>query len=294
VAAFLAGRNHLTFKAYRADLEDFSTFTGATSPEAATGVLLSRGQGGANEPGLAYKASLIDRGLAAATVNRRLAALRSLVKLARLLGLVSWSLDVEGARAEAYRDTRGPGRVGFLCLLDELATRLDAKARRDRAAVRLLYDLGLRRAEVVSLDLEHLNLETGKLQVLGKGRTSRVPLTLPPQTLAVLAAWLEVRGPAPGPIFVNFDRAGKGKRLTGTSLYRIVRALGKAAGVTARPHGLRHAAITEALEVTGGNVEAAQQFARHRDPRITIRYNDNRKDLAGEVARLVAARGTRL
>src|SRR5262249_49265582 len=58
--------------------------------------LLAAGPGPANELALRYQADLRQRGLAAATVNRRLAALRSLVKLARTLGLVGWSLEVQG------------------------------------------------------------------------------------------------------------------------------------------------------------------------------------------------------
>ena len=86
------------------------------------------------------------------------------------------------------------------------------------------------------------------------------------------------------------SRAGKGRRLTGRSHHRIVKALGEAAGLGAvRPHGLRHAAITEALDATNGNVRAVQRFSRHRDLRVLNTYDDNRQDLAGEVARLVAA-----
>src|SRR5438552_1651316 len=87
-------------------------------------------------------------GVPRSTVSRRLAALRSLVKLARTLGMVPWALDVDGVRAEGYRDTRGPGRDGFRNLLALLRARADAKGARDRAVLRLLYDLGLRRAEV--------------------------------------------------------------------------------------------------------------------------------------------------
>src|SRR5436190_18074487 len=84
-AAFLAGRSPQTLRAYRADLADFARFAGGEGPEDAAGLLLARGQGGANELALAYKAHLQARGLAPASVNRRLAALRSLVKLARTL-----------------------------------------------------------------------------------------------------------------------------------------------------------------------------------------------------------------
>jgi integrase/recombinase XerC len=59
--------------------------------------------------------------------------------------------------------------------------------------------------------------------------------------------------------------------------------------MTARPHGLRHAGITEALDLTKGNIRAVQRFSRHRDLRILNLYDDNRIDLGGDVARLVAA-----
>ena len=59
----------------------------------------------------------------------------------------------------------------------------------------------------------------------------------------------------------------------------------EAAGVRARPHGLRHAAITEALELTGGDVRRVQRFSRHRSLQTLLRYDDNRQDLAGGVAR---------
>lgn len=286
--AFLAGRSAQTLRAYRQDLEGFRDFVGAADLDAAAAALVGRPHGEANALALAYRADLIGRGLAAATINRRLAALRSLVKLARTLGLVAWTLEVENLEAEKYRDTRGPGRDGFLLLLDELDRRVDAKAARDRALVRLLYDLALRRGEVVRLDLEDVDLERGTVAVLGKGRTGKVLLTLPEPTKDALAAWLRHRGEEPGALFVTFDRGHRGARLTSTGLYLVVRELGLRTGRVVRPHGLRHAAITTALDATNGNIRAVQRFSRHRDLRILNVYDDNRADLAGDVARLVA------
>jgi len=287
--AFFGGRNRRTLEAYRQDLESFRAFTGAASLDEAAGLLLSRGLGEANGLALAFRTDLVEKGLSPATVNRRLAAVRSLVKLGRTLGLVPWTLEVAGLKSQAYRDTRGPGRGGFRRLLDELVDRTDRKALRDRAALRLLFDLALRRGEVVSLDVEDLDLEAGTVEVLGKGRLEKTGLTLPEPTKTALRDWLELRGPEPGPLFVNLDRAGKGRRLTGRSLHRIVKALGRQAGLEVRPHGLRHAAITEALDLTRGDVRKVQRFSRHRDLRTLNLYDDAREDLAGEVARLVAA-----
>ncbi len=94
----------------------------------------------------------------------------------------------------------------------------------------------------------------------------------------------------PGPLFLNFDRAKKGRRLTGAGIYALVRKLGRSVGVDVWPHGLRHTAITEALDLTEGDVRAVQRFSRHRDMRVLTVYDDNRTDLAGEVARQVAKR----
>jgi integrase/recombinase XerC len=288
VEAFLAGRNERTMQAYHKDLIDFKNFTSAGDIDEAAHLLLSRGHGAANELVLRYRAHLVERGLAAATVNRRLAALRSMVKLAGTLGMVPWKLEIPGLKSQPYRDTRGPGVDGFRALLKALEGRQDAKASRDRAILWLLYSPALRRGEVVALDLEDVDLGAGTASILGKGRSERETLTLPAETVAALREWIEARGPEQGPLFTNFDRAGKGQRITGTSIYRMVRKLGQQAGINTRPHGLRHAAITEALDKTNGDLRATARFSRHKDIRTLGHYDDNRQDLGGEVAKIVA------
>ena len=138
------------------------------------------------------------------------------------------------------------------------------------------------------LDVEDVDLPGNRISILGRGRSWKEPVTLPEPTLAALAAWLEARGSEPGPLFVNFDRAGKGRRLSGTAVYYIVGRLGSKAGLTVRPQGLRHLAITTALDLTNGDVRAVAEFSRHKDLRPLSRYRDNRYGLAGKVSRLVA------
>lgn len=290
VAAFLAGRSPRTLRAYGEDLRDFATFAGFPPEglEAATTALLAAGQGEANRVALAYRAHLLERGLAPATVNRRISALRSVVALGRTVGRCPWSLEVPAVPSESYRDTRGPGAEGIRQLVALLAGDTDAKGVRDRALLRLLADLALRRAEAVALDVADLDLEAGTATIMGKGRRERERLTLPGPTTEALRAWLAVRGDTPGALFTSLDRARPGHRLTGHSVYRIIQGLGQRVGLTVRPHGLRHAAITAALDLNGGNLRATQRFSRHRDVRTLQRYDDNRADLAGETACLVA------
>ena len=184
VEAFLAGRKPTTLRAYGSDLDDFARFTGSPSRQAAVDLLLDLGQGGANSAALAYRNDLLARELAPATVSRRLAALRSMVKLARTVGRVAWSLDVEAPKAEKYRDTRGPGSDGWRAMLSAAGRAGDTpKARRDRAILRLLHDRGLRRGEVVGLDLADLDLAGGTVEVMGKGRSQSERLTIGPATV---------------------------------------------------------------------------------------------------------------
>lgn len=293
VVAFLAGRNARTVCAYRQDLEAFRQFLRVPTLDAAAQALLTLAPGAAHALALAYQAHLLERGLQAATVNRRLATLRSLVQFAGTVGHVTWTLEIKNVKTQPYRDTMGPGKTAIRAMLTALQARRDAKAQRDRAALRLLYDLGLRRGEVVALDLAQVDLMAGRVAVLGKGRRQPDVLALPEPTQAALQAWLTMRGGHPGPVFTNFDRARKGSgRLTGTSLYRIVRTLGAQVGLTVRPHGLRHTAITEACKAAqahGIALEEVLDFSRHRDVKVLMIYRDRERNVQGTLAALVAA-----
>lgn len=287
--SFLANMTPRTQAAYRQDLTDFARFVMAADLVHAARLLLSCSGGSANGLALEYRTRLVEKGLAPATINRRLSALRSLVRLANTLGLVSWSLSIKGVRSQALRDTRGPQLEGFRQLLKAAGTQSRAKAVRDIAILRLLHDLALRRGEVVSLDLDNLDLAGNRLFVVGKGRTEPEPLTLPRQTKAALMDWLAMRGSQAGPLFTSLDRARKGSgRLSGSGIHAIVKCLGSKAGLKARPHALRHSAITTALDQTNGDVRAVQRFSRHKDIRVLTVYDDQRQDLGGKVASMLA------
>jgi site-specific recombinase XerD len=79
-------------------------------------------------------------------------------------------------------------------------------------------------------------------------------------------------------------------RLTGGGIWKIVRRLGAAAGLTvrARPHGLRHTAITRLLDM-GADLRDAAQFSRHKSIQTLFIYDDRRRDVAGDLTRRLAA-----
>jgi integrase/recombinase XerC len=299
MAAFLADKKPATRRAYIGDLEDFAAACGIESIDRAiTSLIGLEHRRHAVEVVVGYKQKLIDRGASPATVNRRIGTIRALVAYANEMELCPWVLNGKTNKAlrplprQVLRDTRGPGIDGFRALLDSAVNQKDErKAARDVAILRLLWDLGLRRAEVVSLNLEHVDLSGARVHVLGKGRYERIPITLAAETREALESWLEVRGTHPGPLFTAFDHrpAVHGRGLTPGAVYTIVQAIGKHAGVTScRPHGVRHATITHALD-SGYSYRDVQKFSRHRSGDMIPIYDDNRKDMAGEVACAVAA-----
>jgi integrase/recombinase XerC len=291
--AFLAGRRPTTLRAYAKDLADFAAYLGLKDAAAAVESLIAGTAGRANRLALGYKAHLTDRGLAPATVARRLAALRSVVKLGRTLGRVTWAIDIPSPRAEAYRDTRGPGLEGWKSLLAAARKRATTpQGKRDLALVRLMHDLGLRRGEVVSLDLADLDLEAGTVAIIGKGKSEKSNVTLNAPTATALADWVKARGEWPGPLFVRLDRAagpGHPTRLDAGNAARASKALGLRAGLArgTNPHGLRHQGITRALDLAHGDVRKVKRFSRHAKLETLLRYDDNRRDEAGVIAKLL-------
>ena len=85
-----------------------------------------------------------------------------------------------------------------------------------------------------------------------------------------------------------------GKRLSGDGIHDILETMGDKLGATIRPHGLRHAAITAALDDTNGNVREVRDFSGHAGIEVLMKYDDNRKDKGGEVASKVIRRVARL
>jgi integrase/recombinase XerC len=295
--AWLAGRNENTRRAYAQTAADFAAYLTrragqAYAPAQALEALLRAGAGAANLLVLEYRADLLERKLAPSTVALRLSGLRAAVKLARILGLVEWTLEIPaGKSGGAYRDTRGPGRAAVREMMRSLSSRADPAAVRDFAVLRLLYDLGLRRFELAGLDLEHVDLEGKRVAVLRKGKAQRTWLSTPAATVRALEAWLLVRGREPGPLFLGLRGPGRGQRLEVSGVYRAVRRMGLDVGVTTRTHGLRHTAITEAVkraQACGIGLDEVRDFSGHADVRTLLVYRDRERDVQGRIAELVA------
>lgn len=313
---FLRAKGERTVRAYEAALRDFARWTGHGEPGAASAMFLGLAAGDAQAMALDYQRDLLERplwksaeakaagkppsrrGYAPATVNHYVAALRSLAKLGRQAGKIAWILEIPSVRVTPFRDTAGPGREAYFAMLAHLENEAAALAgsdrgegaTRDRAMLRLLHDLGLRRIEVVRLDVEDFDRRRGRVLVRGKGKEGeKLPITLSTKAKEALEDWLAIRGKEPGALFTSYHRAHRGARLTPRALNYLLRQLAEKAGIErATPHGLRHTAITTALDRTDGDLRRVQRFSRHAKPETIRYYDDNRQDHAGELAQLIS------
>ena len=150
---------------------------------------------------------------------------------------------------------------------------------RDRAILALLAYGGLRRSEVVGLDVGDYLPEFGLRRVCGKGgHEASVPL--PEVARAIVSEYLTAeRGDASAgdPLFVvRFKIKGGGwrqERMRDHRVFMVVKALGEQAGLPKlHPHAFRHSCGVELLRRTRGNLRAVQEHLRHADIQTTTLY----------------------
>lgn len=241
---------------------------------------------------LDYKAYLLNQGRSEATVNRRMAALKSLVQMGRKLGYCAYSLeDIKGEKARTYRDTTGIPPETFKKVLALCGDSVQGK--RNYAILRLLWDNALRRNELVQCNISDFDPTFQTLTILGKGQgNQREAIDLAPVTVSAIAHWIEVHpDPKPNnPLFAALTRNYLGNRLTGESIRRIVDQLCTEAGISKQmsPHRIRHSAITEALNLTDGNVRKVQKLSRHSTIETVMIYDDARHKDQGKLSRLLS------
>ena len=218
--------NSTTAKHYVNDLGQFNQLIGK-SPRAVT-----------REDVDQFVEEQLERGLAATTVNRRLAALREFFEyLAEESQEEKWPNPVNWKRHRVKPGKPLPRDVGEAdidCLFAHITHP------RDRAMFGLMLDVGLRVNEIARLGVNDLMAASdgslARLLVKGKGSKERF-VWLMPETLAVVQAWLDERPQVEdGAVFIT--RRKKGFSVRG--IQERLAHYGRLASIQVRPHSLRH------------------------------------------------------
>jgi len=282
VGAWLAGRSASSRRIYAAALE---------AAARAVGQDVRTVDWAALEPAVLehIREQLREAGRSPSWVNLVLAAVRSLVRHLWQQGLVpdqrrARIQDVAGARgsrepAGRHVEAHELAAIAKACASDDSLVGL-----RDVAIIGLAATTGLRRAEVVGLDVGDVNLETGRTVVRGKGDKQRA-VYVTNGALDALRDWVAARGPQPGALFVRLVRkAGGGHRVTEdrVSVQTIVDTLKRRAresGIAPiRPHDLRRTVAGELLDA-GTDISTVARLLGHANVQTTARY-DRRPEYA--------------
>ncbi|MDD5169013.1 MAG: tyrosine-type recombinase/integrase [Syntrophales bacterium] len=145
---------------------------------------------------------------------------------------------------------------------------------RDAAILGVLYFEGLRRSEVISLNTEDYDPDTGRTLIHGKGRKPRIAY-LTNGAAAALADWFVVRGVEPGPIFMAIRRWGQvqGGRITSQTIYNMITKRSQEAGIDKiSPHDFRRSSVSNML-LAGNDLLIVAKIHGHADPKTTARYD---------------------
>lgn len=283
--AWKAGKSENTVRAYQRDLESFAQFFSLSlairpsmSVNAALDKFFRQSAPSAHEIVLAFRQFMLAANLSTGTINRHLATLRSVSRLARMLGLCVWVLEVQGLKLERRRATAGPSIDVVNAMLAASAGESERETR-NAAIVATFVCMGLRVSELCGLTLQDTNLERGTTWILGKGRRERELVPVPAEAVAAIQRYMVYRGTSPGPLFQTLGRRGKARdgALEARSVLRIVRELGLRVDQHVWCHGLRHTSITQAVELVqraGFGLEKIRAHSRHKSITTLIGYVD--------------------
>jgi site-specific recombinase XerD len=215
-----------------------------------------------------YAAGLSERGIAPATVARRLAALRGLFRSQMEIGAREDNpAELLSSPKKAQRLPRVLKAAEVAALLDSIPATTPLELR-DRAMFELAYACGLRAEELVSLDLESVDFDSEAVRVEGKGGKTRL-IPVGEHALGALERYL-ARGRPPldseGARALFLSKSGR--RLSTSDVRRRLggwarRAVARSPALAkAHPHALRHSFATHLLD-GGADLRAIQELLGH-------------------------------
>lgn len=279
-------RSEKTIKAYSQDLREFFSVMGFSD---AVNETTQR------EVETVYIAFLVDKGNAPASRSRKLSSVRAFYKWAVSNGIVVENpvKNVEMPKIPQKEPKVMSNDEVFDVILNakEDESRESAlEAFRNLAILSLMFNTGMRRAEVANATLEDLNLEDASLVVHGKGSKDRI-VYFNDTTRAILSEYVASHRN-------NFKPAQKSKylfvskrseKLCDEAINRIVNKYFEAAGVKEKgytAHSTRKVFATNVYRNTR-DISVVQKLLGHNNPQTTMKYAMVGEDLKRQAATTV-------
>lgn len=256
-----------TRQAYERDLRLFCKTLGFKNSDALVNVNREQITG--------YMTQLKEKGLAAATIARKLAAIKAFYRFMTAEGYMDINpAEVVEAGTKGIKLPRVLSEDEVVRLLNQ-PNITTAEGFRDRTMLEVLYATGMRVSELINLTLERVDLNMKYIIAFGKGSKERiVPLgsvaaEFLQQYLETVRPKLTHAGRNTNIVFLAFG----GHELTRQRFWQIIRAYGRKANINKAltPHILRHSFATHLLD-NGADLRSVQELLGHSDISTTQIY----------------------
>ena len=214
------------------------------------------------------------------TVNRMLCALRRVLKEALRLELMSAAdyaraVDIPSVKYRKELRGRALSQDEIDALMQVCFEDCTPGGFRDAALVAILRSTGMRRSEVVKLNLKEVDLQTGEVKILGgKHRVDRT-VYLNSSAIKIVNDWLDIRIRKPGPVLCQVNKAGRVllNSLTSQAVLFLLQKRGNEAEVNQfSPHDFRRTFASDLLD-DGVDIATVQALLGHATPAQAARYD---------------------
>ncbi len=260
----------LTVKAYEKDLNDFLNFLSATYQ---TNDMLS-----VHYPEIRnWIVSLVDTGMSNRSINRKISALNSYYKFQLKVG------DIKINPLSKHKALKTNKKIQIPFSENEVATVLDDlnfdssfEGVRNKLIIELFYSTGIRRIELVDIQLNQLDISNQTLKVLGKRNKERI-IPLLDSVSETIQHYLKVRSTLENITdTTHFFLTQKGVKIYETLVYRIINDYFSLASTKVKksPHILRHSFATHLLN-QGADLNAVKELLGHSSLAATQVYTHN-------------------
>ena len=253
-----------TVSSYLRDISQFADYLQARGPE-----LLEV----TAETVQSYMDWMLSRGKSTASVTRFLASVKSFYNFQIFSGKVKANPAKGVSAAKAERKYPKILTSKEVDLFLEQPQCVDAKGFRDHAMLELLYATGIRVSELITLDLEDLNLAAGFIHCSSKGKERIIPLYRTAVKALQDYAWKIrpqlISDEEETALFVNMN----GERMSRQGFWKIIKYYQEKAGIEKEitPHTLRHSFAVHLLE-NGADLRSIQEMLGHADISSTQIY----------------------